>query len=91
MHRTESIDYGIVISGEIECLLDSGDKRVMRQGDVCVQRGTMHAWRNVSSTEWARICFVLISCEKVEVGGKVLGTETMDVPEEVKARLESQA
>lgn len=72
MHRTVSLDYGIIIEGEVEMQLDSGEKKVLKRGDVAVQRGTMHAWRNVSDKEWARIVFVLLSSEKVEVGGKVL-------------------
>ncbi|KAL8922379.1 MAG: hypothetical protein Q9208_005232 [Pyrenodesmia sp. 3 TL-2023] len=87
MHRTESLDYGIVIQGEIECLLDSGEKRVMRPGDVAVQRGTMHAWRNTSSTEWARMVFVLMSCGKVKVGDKELGEDVSEAPEEIRTKL----
>ncbi|KAL8958220.1 MAG: hypothetical protein Q9193_004681 [Seirophora villosa] len=87
MHRTESLDYGIVIHGEIECLLDSGEKRLMRAGDVCVQRSTMHAWRNTSSTEWARMVFVLLSCEKVTIAGKELGADVSEAPEELKSSL----
>lgn len=45
MHRTVSLDYGIVIEGEIELLLDSGEKRQMLPGDICVQRGTMVCFR----------------------------------------------
>ncbi|MCJ1378654.1 hypothetical protein MMC17_001753 [Xylographa soralifera] len=72
MHRTQSLDYGIVVSGEVDLILDSGETRTMRQGDMAVQRGTMHAWRNKSETEWCRIVFVLIASEEVVVGGKVL-------------------
>jgi len=59
MHRTQSIDYGIVIEGQIESILDSGEKQLMQRGDVMVQRATMHAWRNPSKTEWARMIFCL--------------------------------
>ncbi|MCJ1392595.1 hypothetical protein MMC18_005465 [Xylographa bjoerkii] len=72
MHRTQSLDYGIVVSGEVELILDSGETRTMRQGDVAVQRGTMHAWRNKSETEWCRMVFVLIASEEVVVEGRVL-------------------
>ncbi|KAI6248610.1 Ascochitine biosynthesis cluster protein 2 [Erysiphe necator] len=75
MHRTQSIDYGIVIEGEIELILDSGEKRRLRRGDSCVQRATMHAWRNTSDTEWARMVFVLISSTLPVIGGNQLGTE----------------
>ncbi|MCJ1431657.1 hypothetical protein MMC27_001012 [Xylographa pallens] len=72
MHRTQSLDYGIVVSGEVDLILDSGETRTMRQGDVVVQRGTMHAWRNKSETEWCRIVFVMMASEEIVVGGKVL-------------------
>ncbi|MCJ1316874.1 hypothetical protein MMC15_002195 [Xylographa vitiligo] len=75
MHRTQSLDYGIVVSGEVDLILDSGETRTMRPGDVVVQRGTMHAWRNKSETEWCRMVFVLIASEKVVVGGKVLAED----------------
>lgn len=59
MHRTQSLDYGVVIEGEVEMVLDDGVSTVMGRGDVAVQRGTSHGWRNVSKTEWARMFFVL--------------------------------
>ncbi|KAH8726897.1 hypothetical protein GQ44DRAFT_704960 [Phaeosphaeriaceae sp. PMI808] len=72
MHRTVSLDYGVVIEGEMELVLDSGETRPMKRGDVAIQRGTMHAWRNLSTTSWARMMYVLQECEPVEVGGEVL-------------------
>ena len=75
MHRTQSLDYGIVLEGEVEMWLDDGTKQVMRRGDVAVQRGTSHGWRNTSETEWGRMFFVLQDCGKVEVGGKELGED----------------
>lgn len=72
MHRTQSIDYGIVLEGTIEMVLDSGDRRQMQRGDVAVQRGTMHAWKNASETDWARMIFVLQDCQKLEIGGQEL-------------------
>lgn len=74
MHRTVSLDYGVVIEGEMECILDSGEKKIMKRGDVCVQRGTMHAWRNPDSENWARMMFVLLPCKELDVGGEDLGT-----------------
>lgn len=68
MHRTKSLDYGVVIEGEVEMVLDSGEVHLMKRGDVAVQRGTMHAWRNPSKTEWARMMFVLLDCEALQVG-----------------------
>ncbi|KAF4455203.1 cupin domain containing [Fusarium albosuccineum] len=68
MHRTVSLDYGIVIVGELECLLDSGETRTVRPGDLVVQRGTLHQWIN-RTDEWARIVFVLFHASPVEIGG----------------------
>lgn len=41
-HRTESIDFGVVLEGEIQLTLDDGEKKTLRKGDVVVQQGTMH-------------------------------------------------
>jgi quercetin dioxygenase-like cupin family protein len=72
MHRTVSLDYGVVIEGEVELVLDSGETRLLKRGDVAIQRGTMHAWRNASETEWARMMYVLQECKPVELDGEVL-------------------
>ena len=58
MHRTESVDYGIVIEGEITLILDRGES-LLKPGDVVVQRGTNHAWANRSG-KVARMVFVLL-------------------------------
>lgn len=50
MHVTRTIDYVIVVEGEIWCVLDEGEV-LLRQGDVVVQRGTNHAWRNRSDRQ----------------------------------------
>lgn len=68
MHQTVSLDYGVVLEGEVELILDSGETRLMKRGDLCVQRATMHAWRNVSETEWARMLYVLQPCESFDTG-----------------------
>lgn len=57
MHRTESIDYGIVLSGEIVLLLDDSEVH-LKTGDVVVQRGTVHAWTN-RTNEICRMAFIL--------------------------------
>ena len=57
MHRTESVDYGIVLSGEIVLLLDDSEVH-LKTGDVVVQRGTVHAWTNRTDTI-CRMAFVL--------------------------------
>ena len=72
MHRTQSLDYGIVVAGSIELVLDSGETQLMKPGDVAVQRATMHAWRNPSKDQWARMVFVLQDCQKLVLDGQVL-------------------
>lgn len=58
-HRTNSIDYGIVLSGEIELELDDGATRTVGEGGIIIQRGTSHLWRNRTDKP-CRIVFVLI-------------------------------
>ena len=64
MHRTNSIDYGVVLSGEVELELDDQTIETCRAGDVIVQRGTIHLWRNPSDNEVCRIIFVLIEARE---------------------------
>lgn len=59
MHRTESVDYGIVLEGEVHLVLDDGSETCLGPGDVVVQRGTDHAWENRTDTV-TRIAFILI-------------------------------
>jgi mannose-6-phosphate isomerase-like protein (cupin superfamily) len=58
MHRTQSVDYGIVLDGEMTLLLDNAETMI-RTGDIVVQRGTNHAWSNRSGRR-CRMAFVLI-------------------------------
>jgi mannose-6-phosphate isomerase-like protein (cupin superfamily) len=58
MHRTQSVDYGVVISGEMTLVLDKGET-LLRAGDVVVQRGTNHAWANRSGKP-CRMLFILV-------------------------------
>lgn len=61
VHRTASIDYGIVVEGEITLVLDDSEV-TLRAGDVVVQRGTGHAWANRGATT-AKVAFVLVDGE----------------------------
>jgi quercetin dioxygenase-like cupin family protein len=69
LHRTDSIDYGIVISGEIELELENEVSKKIGPGQIIVQRGTLHKWRNPSETEVCRIVFVLIEAKPYELNG----------------------
>jgi len=72
-HRTDSIDYAIVISGEIDMQLDDSTVH-LKAGDVLVQRGTIHNWVNRGALPCV-IAFVLIAAKSVEAGGKTLAAQ----------------
>jgi len=62
-HRTDTIDYGVVLQGEMTLDLDGGRTQVVRQGDVVVQNGTRHAWRNHTNRP-SRMLFVMIGASR---------------------------
>ncbi|KAI0477102.1 hypothetical protein GGR56DRAFT_665263 [Xylariaceae sp. FL0804] len=83
MHRTQSLDFGVLLEGTVDMVLDGGDgddgngdgvrtrtRTRLRRGDVAVQRATMHAWENPSETEWARMLFVLQDSKPLFVNGE---------------------
>jgi quercetin dioxygenase-like cupin family protein len=69
-HRTDSIDYAVVLSGEIDMEMD-GSAVHLKAGDVLVQRGTIHNWVNRGAAPCV-MAFVLIDADPVEANGKVL-------------------
>ena len=71
IHRTDSLDYAVIMKGEIDMELETGDITHLKAGDVIVQRGTVHNWVN-RGPEPCVIAFVLIAAKPVEAGGKVL-------------------
>ena len=73
MHRTETLDYAILLSGECDLELDDGKTVHLKQGDIVVQRGTMHAWVNNGSVPCV-FAFILIDADPVEAGGRKLTT-----------------
>jgi mannose-6-phosphate isomerase-like protein (cupin superfamily) len=72
-HRTDSIDYAVIMSGEVDMELDDTTVH-LKAGDVLVQRGTIHNWVN-RGTEPCVIAFVLIAAKPVTAGGKVLNAQ----------------
>jgi len=72
MHRTLSIDYALVLSGELEMELDSGALVRLRSGDTVVQRGGAHLWRNPSPDMPCRIVVCMIEAHPVTIGAKRL-------------------
>lgn len=67
MHTTDTIDYAIVLAGEIWAIMDR-DETLLKAGDILIQRGTAHGWEN-RSTEMARVAFVLIDGVRGGAGG----------------------
>jgi len=60
MHKTDTLDYVVLIDGRLTLGLESGEERVLEPGDTVVQQGTMHSWRNTSETEVAiMVAFVM--------------------------------
>ncbi|KAL7625207.1 hypothetical protein AAE478_004422 [Parahypoxylon ruwenzoriense] len=82
LHRAMSIDYGIVIEGEFEITLDSGESRIMRPGDISVQRATMHKWRNCSKDKSGRMLFILLDCLPFSINGVEIKEDLGDLAPE---------
>src|SRR5436190_18431368 len=79
MHRTVSLDFGIVLSGELELVLDNGVKTRVKQHEIVVQRGTIHEWSN-PGPESARMLFVLIPSEPARIDGVELEATKLPLP-----------
>ncbi|MCH2550307.1 MAG: cupin domain-containing protein [Alphaproteobacteria bacterium] len=62
-HKTRTVDYAIILDGEIVAMMDIGET-VMRAGDVLIQRGTNHAWSN-RTDKACRIAFILIDADSL--------------------------
>lgn len=60
LHRTKTVDFGVILEGELELILDSEESTILKRGDIIVQRGTIHSWKNTSLTQIARALFVLV-------------------------------
>ncbi|OAG00262.1 uncharacterized protein CC84DRAFT_1102722 [Paraphaeosphaeria sporulosa] len=79
LHRAMSLDYGVVIEGTFKLTLDSGEKRIMYPGDISVNRGAMHKWRNCDEQRSGRMLFILLDVKPLIVGGKVLSEDLGDL------------
>ncbi|MFC6308125.1 cupin domain-containing protein [Paraburkholderia dipogonis] len=64
MHRTDTVDYAIVLSGEIWLEVDDGNETLLCPNDVVVQQGTRHAWRNKSDTPSTVAFFMVGACRQ---------------------------
>lgn len=75
MHRTVSMNWAVILEGEVDLILDGGETRRLRVGDLVVIRGTTHQWVNRSGDEsWARMVAFTQDIVPIEVGGKELKT-----------------
>ncbi|KAJ1311247.1 hypothetical protein OPQ81_009746 [Rhizoctonia solani] len=73
MHRTNSIDYNIIVSGRAVHVLEDGSEQEVGPGDVVIQRGTDHRWEN-RTNDWVRWISVLVEAKPMEINGKVLAS-----------------
>ncbi|KAL2835339.1 hypothetical protein BJY01DRAFT_259278 [Aspergillus pseudoustus] len=74
LHRTVSLDFVIQVHGEQVLTLSNGESRIVKPGDITIQRSTMHKWHNPSKTEWSRMMAVMVACQPVVTeNGDVLG------------------
>jgi mannose-6-phosphate isomerase-like protein (cupin superfamily) len=71
MHRTETLDYAIILAGEVDMEMDDSTV-TLKSGDIVIQRGTHHAWFN-RGTETARIAFILIDAKPLGIGRPISG------------------
>ncbi|KAI1660855.1 hypothetical protein F4813DRAFT_266251 [Daldinia decipiens] len=87
-HRALTIDYGIVLEGVFELTLDSGEKRILRQSDICVQRATAHKWKNITGngTLPGRMLWVLLDTKEVTIDGKKISGDLGDLQKEYAGR-----
>jgi quercetin dioxygenase-like cupin family protein len=69
MHRTISVNFNVVIEGQLELILDGGERRTLSRGDSAIQRAVNHSWRNTSTVEWARLAAVPIPAEPLQFTG----------------------
>ncbi|MFT3661013.1 MAG: cupin domain-containing protein [Gordonia sp. (in: high G+C Gram-positive bacteria)] len=69
LHRTMSLDYLIVLSGELELSFEDGTATTIRPGDTVIQRGAEHIWKNTTD-EWTRTAIVMIGAEPHIVDGE---------------------
>lgn len=76
MHRTQSLDYAAVISGEIVLRLDSGEEKMVKAGEFIVQRGVNHEWIN-RGKEVCRVMFVMVGAQKIVLDNGTALEETV--------------
>jgi len=72
-HRTSSLDYNILLAGELVLVMEDGSETKLTQpGDSVIMKGGMHLWKNPSTTQWCRWVTVLIPADPVVIDGNAL-------------------
>jgi len=69
MHRTKTLDHVVVLEGELELTLDGGEVRLVKVGEVVVQRACWHSWKNPSKTKGARMMAIAVGDAGAVEGG----------------------
>ncbi|PYH94497.1 hypothetical protein BO71DRAFT_398851 [Aspergillus ellipticus CBS 707.79] len=67
LHRNHSLEYGVILKGSVQLILDDGVEKTLSEGDVFVQRGTMHGWKNVTD-QYCRFMAVIIPSNPAKTG-----------------------
>lgn len=78
LHRTQTVDYIVMLEGELELSLEGGATRMVRKGDIVVQRASMHRWKNLSRTQGARLVAVMLGAEGAVAGGAESGGQNVE-------------
>ncbi|KAI0182233.1 cupin domain protein [Xylaria flabelliformis] len=74
LHRTISLDFVVIVEGEVQLTLDSGETRTLKPGDMIVQRGTTHKWTNLSKNKWSRMIGIMAASQPITLNdGTKLG------------------
>jgi quercetin dioxygenase-like cupin family protein len=77
MHRTMTFDTIVILEGELEVHLDSGEKRLAKPGDAVIQRSNLHKWVNVTPNggQAKFVAFLVAAADEVKIGDKILGPQ----------------
>jgi hypothetical protein len=74
-HRTQTVDYIVILEGELELSLDGGEERIIKRGDIIIQRVAMYKWKNPSKTTSAKFVGILLGAEGAVEDGVEYGGE----------------
>ncbi|ROV98482.1 hypothetical protein VPNG_08537 [Cytospora leucostoma] len=87
IHRAVSIDYGVVVEGKFLLTLDSGESKIMLPGDMSVNRGCMHKWKNLDEERPGRMVFILLDVHPLKVNDEPIKEDLGDLAPDYDPRL----